>query len=484
MKATQILYLLLFVCIIVWIVTSTDLLDHINEGFQNQTATISEPVIPKGVEPARLSIQAMPNSAVPGTLPFGPYSQMASVGSYQYQDPAVLPAELKQINQLYEDIRSFLVFEGPSIADSSDPTVQLPLTQLRADSRKLQQEISVLEANSGIQSSLTQQTLADIQGELAFLQRKVRLFQTAGVITAGTEGFQNMPSQPKTRASKADLQTLQTKIYAAILILSSSGTISPVTQARIKVLQAMYSSISDMINKLDKGIWTSSNIPVFKEDIATILPKLAKTDSQLMDIFSQKQNSTLSPIEKQLAGLVGEDNASNVFKKLQDNGMFRLSVDLGYNVGGGKNNDGQIKYSTQMNLKPDGTLQSSNALRSRSNFESNAGSSMQMDLPFDSKTLGMDDRADLKNTQENKSTPSGLDWKKRTTSICEQVRLRGLDPQDFGCIPEGSLMSPAYSWRGHAKMVCGRLASTLDPNLPVVCGCPPQNWKGWTLSVN
>jgi hypothetical protein len=77
-----------------------------------------------------------------------------------------------------------------------------------------------------------------------------------------------------------------------------------------------------------------------------------------------------------------------------------------------------------------------------------------------------------------KYNPS-LDWKARTKQICEQVRMRGLDPQDFGCLKESDEVSPNYSWRGHAKMVCSRLGSTPDPALPQTCGCPPANWGGW-----
>ena len=143
MKTMQVLYLVFFIGIVACILTSTHLLER--EGFQN-----SEPVIAKSVKPTRLETQAMPNAANPGQLPFGPYSQTASVGSYQYKDPSLLPADLNQMKKLFEDIRSFLVFEGVSVSDNSDPTVQLPLTQLRSDSRKLEEEISVLKNNPGI----------------------------------------------------------------------------------------------------------------------------------------------------------------------------------------------------------------------------------------------------------------------------------------------------------------------------------------------
>jgi hypothetical protein len=461
MKATPILYLLLFISIVYWIVTSTHLLD--NEGFQ---ADSLQPVIPKILEPKILETKAVPNPSIPGELPFGPYAQTPSVGSYQYQDPSLLPAELIQMKKLYEDIRSFLVFEGPQLANTSDPTVQLPYTQLRADSNRIQQELAVIKNNPGIQAQLTQQDLGDIEGSLVFLQKKVRLFETTGIVMGDSEGFQDMNKGPK--ASKKDLELLQTKIYAAILTLSASGTKDPVVQARIKQLQKLYTDVTDMITKLNKGIWTANDIPVYAADIQQLLPGLANPKARLNSLVTTGSSQTLSPIEKQIGNLVGADNAKSVFNNLKEKGMFRVSVDLGYNV-----SSPTINRSFQ--LKPDGSMEDVPGAQGTSN------DSMKMDLPFDSKTQGMDDRA------ESASTPASqagrFDWKKRASSICEQVRLREMNPKDFGCIAPNSLMSPAYSWRGHTKMVCGRLASTMDPSLPASCGCPPPNWKGWTLSV-
>jgi hypothetical protein len=485
MKITQVLYLVLFTGIIIWIATSTHLLDRVNEGFQNLSP---EPVIAKGIASVKLPTEAMPNPSVPGSIPFAPYGQTPSVGSFPYQDPSLSPAELKQIKKLNEDLRSFLVFEGANISNNSDPTVQLPLTQLRADSQKLQQEMSTLEKNPGIKSTMTQQDLADIDGALSFLQRKVRLFQTAGVVSGGSveEGFRgsvNEDSGPKTRATKDDLLDLKTKIYAAILILSSSGTTDVVLQARIKRLQKMYTDISDMIVKLDKGLMKDEDIPLYKEDIKAVLPNLAKPTNDLEDIFSKGSGTKLSPIEEQLSGLVGEENASAVFKNLMDKGMFKVSMDLGYNVPGEEDRYGAKKkniYSRHIILQRDGTMASENTTSLAANaspFNGSENTPMQIDSPFDSVSSGMDDHAPVK-----PNVPSGLDWKKRAKSICDQVRLRGLNPLDFGCIPDGSLTSPAYSWRGHAKMVCSRLNATTDPDLPAVCGCPPSGWKGWTLS--
>lgn len=462
MKTTQILYLVVFLGIIVSLASSRQFSD--SEGYEDARPVpvnaVSEPTIPKGVQPSRLDIQAMPNSSQPGTLPFGPYAQQASVGSYQYQDPAQLPATLQQIRQLYQDLESFLLFEGASISNSSDPSVQLPFTQLLSDSKRLGEEVSVLTNNPGIQSSLTQQNCSDIRGALSYLQRKVRLFQTSGVInTDSKEGFQD--GSGKTRATITSLQTLQAKCYAAILTLSSSGTGDTVVQARIKNLQHMYSSVSDMITKLNTGVWAAVDIPVFEEDINAILPNLDNPSANILMPYSKSGNSNnaSSFIQSQLSNLVGKQNAKAVFNDLKENGMFRVNLELGYNVPGSKTESNGSQDMMKL-LKSTDVLTGQNS----------TSSAMETSAPFDSVLPG---------AEQNNSKVGGLDWKKRSRSICEQVRLRGLDPQDFGCIPNGSVMSPAYSWRGYAKMICGRLGATMDPNLPVVCGCPPQHWPGW-----
>jgi hypothetical protein len=481
MKVSQILYIFLFLALVVVAIKSTHLLD----GFEDIPQ--ADPIIAQGIKEARLDIQVQPNSSKPGTLPSGPYAQTTSVGSYQYQDPAQLPAELKQMKNLYESMKSFLDYEGPSIGNSSDPTVSLPLTQIQADSRKLQQEISVLERNPGIQSSLNQQELADMEEGLTFLQRKVRLFQTSGVVSdpnAGKEGFENPIGQGKTRATLQELQLLQTKVMAAILTLSSSGTTDPVVQARIKNLQAMYTDTTDMINKLNKGIWTATDVPVYSQDIKAIIPNLADPKKPIPDVTKQGSGKILSPVEQYIASLVGEENAPDVFKSLKDKGMFQISVGLGYNTSAPANSD-DSSNSIPLTLNKTFDLMDMDGGNSLSSGSYNPSmnsvkpsSSATMHGPYDNSMSGMDDRAEA---IQKANRPSHLDWKKRAKGICDQIKQRGLDPLDFGCVPEGSKLSPAYSWRGHTKMVCGRLGSTMDPGLPQTCGCPPPNWKGWTL---
>jgi hypothetical protein len=78
--------------------------------------------------------------------------------------------------------------------------------------------------------------------------------------------------------------------------------------------------------------------------------------------------------------------------------------------------------------------------------------------------------------------PSHFDWKARSKQIEQQVKKRGLNPSDFGIMPPQTKVSEDFSWKGYARMICTRLQATMDPSLPVTCGCPPLDWSGWRIS--
>ena len=483
MKSTQILYLLLIVGIVVCIIRSTHLLG-MDEGFQSNivetlmaTRNKSEPIIPASLKRVQLDTVGVPSPYEPASIPSGIYGQMASVGSYMATDPKEVPANLQQMKQLSTDLNTFLEFESANISDVSDPDISLRFTRLRADDEALKQEISSLENNPNSKSKITQDELTTIRESLTYFQGNAR----------SVDGFSNYESKDKKKASLNDLQDLQIKITSAILILSSSGTRDPVVQTRIVNLQRMQVAVADMIKKLQNGTWTQADITVYSDDIKQIIPTLTNTKRNIKDILGKKSAGSgkkLSPVEKQIATLVGEDNAREVFKNIQDKGSFRVSVDMGYNIPG--MNNGNSKINIKKNF---GIYKNKDA---DSDYDMITAPSISIDGPYDTNVSGMDDRVYAaynkgqgakagQDTMPKRTSPSHLDWAVRAKGVCEQIKKRGLDPLDFGCIPQDSKLSPAYSWRGHMKMVCGRLASTMDPGLPEMCGCPPPNWKGWTL---
>ena len=72
-----------------------------------------------------------------------------------------------------------------------------------------------------------------------------------------------------------------------------------------------------------------------------------------------------------------------------------------------------------------------------------------------------------------------FDWKGRAEAISDAIKRAGMNPSDYGCLEKGAHVSAGYSWRGHAKMICSRLATNADPAIPEQMGCPPVSWRGW-----
>lgn len=73
-----------------------------------------------------------------------------------------------------------------------------------------------------------------------------------------------------------------------------------------------------------------------------------------------------------------------------------------------------------------------------------------------------------------------FDWKERSKQICAQIKMRNMDPYEFGCLKDSeAVRQQNFSWRGYTKMVCTRLATVFDPSIPELCGCPPPAWIGW-----
>jgi len=75
--------------------------------------------------------------------------------------------------------------------------------------------------------------------------------------------------------------------------------------------------------------------------------------------------------------------------------------------------------------------------------------------------------------------PATLDWKERSSEICEQISKRGMNPYEFGCLQDPDDVDKNFSFRGYAKMICSRLETVYDPGTPQLCGCPSATWSGW-----
>ena len=82
-------------------------------------------------------------------------------------------------------------------------------------------------------------------------------------------------------------------------------------------------------------------------------------------------------------------------------------------------------------------------------------------------------------TQTHQTNATKFNWQERAGQICESIQKQGMDPTEFACLSPDAVVSDNFSWRGYAKMICSRLATSYDTGLPETCGCPSSSWSGW-----
>ena len=264
-------------------------------------------------------------------LPFAPSStsllapppgQTASVNSYPADDPAQQKANAKRIKGLLETLTGFLKNEGPGLSELGDPAVQIPLQTARADARRLTDEVSVLDRNPGVESSLSEANVYDIEANLTYLQKKWRL--SANSMSGAVEGFQSGPSgsasgmpsgsasgmpsgsasgmpsgsasgmpsgsasgMPSESASGRpsasgtattgsitldQLKKLQINIYATITRLTNSGSTNPLLQQRVNVLETVVHTVNALLTQITNGTLKESEIPITIANYNKFLP--------------------------------------------------------------------------------------------------------------------------------------------------------------------------------------------------------------------
>jgi hypothetical protein len=482
---------ILFVLVVIYFFTET------KEGFNpvnvspNHKVNIPVNVIPSPIPPppARsVNDKDVQPSNLPGSLPIAPYEQIASASPLPYQDPTLIKANRQQIINLLETMKGFLAFEAQEISQMSDPSIQLPLNTARADFRRLQDEVSVLNRNPGLQSTVTMTQLSDIRSNLAYLQEKVRLIGAAGPlqgpiyeftenvnVTHGLEGFEDMtgdnPSGSEI-ATPQDLQEFIARISAEIIRLSASGTTDPVVNARVVALTQMKQNVQTILDQINSGALMSVEIPIMKRDIQNAFPILGKPQEPLpqiiktLDLPKELGNLLPSNVQKDPATMREINRLIDTYAKDIINGMS-ASFSVKYT----SPREAEIGRDKDPQSQVDKT-----GFPSKIDLENATG-----------KQFGIVNQGKVTDTLASKPheegrAPSHFDWKTRTKQIEAQVKKRGLNSNDFGIMPEGTQVSNDFSWKGYARMICTRLQATMDPSLPETCGCPPLNWKGWKIA--
>jgi len=542
----------------------------------------SEPVlhVPQSPVQQRNLVEGTTEDYAPSyVLASGPSpGSIASFNSLPYRDPSAQSANYQRILNIQTTLKGFLENEALGIQELSDPSIQLPLMSARSDLQRLRNQVLVLKRNPGIDSSITQGDLDEVEANLAYLQNKWRMsvynenegfqdgsgayvvdydnteyessapvydssgavydssgavydssdaiYDSSGAdttyssvissavravtdaITGGrTDGSgANVPidssgSNPSSLNIKiSDLRDLINKIDVSIARLSSSGTTDPVVLTRVSVLQKIKRKVEDILNEVISGARAEADIPISKDSYTNFLKVISNTNSPLPQLFGS--NVALADLFPAYSAgdASGAMFAQYLFKQYADLLFKGISWDVGMNIRYSSPAEQQLantiasSFGNNQNINTQAynynTLLSNTQQQQQqqpyagANFSNTINNLQNQYLPNQQYNQQYNQQSNMynnynQNSNNKTTTKQHFDWHKRANDICESVQKHGMNPSDFGCLRPEQYVSENFSWRGYAKMICSRLATSYDTGLPETCGCPPTSWAGW-----
>jgi hypothetical protein len=516
MRSGYIIFILVLVLVITyfykWLIDDDE--GFISYTVENTTAAaacapktlVRDPVKP---EVAQMGVGTIEPSTIVNSLPSTSYVP-SRAASMPYRNPGTEPARYIQILSVLQQLQAFFGFEAPAIENECDPTVVLPLQQARSDMGQLLTQVDVLERNPGVPSTITMKELTQITSNIRYLQKEARKFkENTGTELLKTnvstvenfedgaeaeedeaEGFEsNSDSYPiegftsgstSTPASIAELKAFRSAVQSTIkeLKATTAGTTDAVIVKRLATLDRMRKDVDEIIQMVEDGTMKPSQVPIYSEDIKKMTKNLGSSDQIVGSIIrnvalppalaklfpsdlNMKDKFTLQEINKDL---------SKYLKDLTQGMSWTAKGDIGV----------ELKYDS-----PNAIAQAATASPSQDDFvQAQVQDQVQAVTPLTDGQLtkSLNRISGLNKDGSRKildDPPSGnFDWADRAQHICQQIRKRGMNPKDFGCLNIEET-SEDYSWRGNVTLLCSRLEHTLDPGLPVACGCPPKEWAGW-----
>ena len=489
-------FLALFVVLLV-LYTAINLTER-QDGFEGQVPlmTDSQIKIPDGI-PTPVTLRPGTSDGVkpanlPGPLPTAPYQQIARNSPYPYQNPALQRTTRQRILNALQNFQGFLGFQAQELDNNADPNIQLPLQMARSDFKRLNAEANVLQRNPGLPPQLTELDIAQMNDNLAYLQREAELiganrpFQSPAH-DIDLEGFQDqqplppMATESQQPASEQDLQAFSSRIQGEVMRLSASGTTDPVVQARVGNLTKMKTGIDEIVQQLQTGAMLPLEVPIMSSEIQNALPVLSKVSEPLPQLLNRLQLP--AGLANMLPSSVTRDPATTrqigtLLNRYAQSFLEGASASMSFNV----------DY-TPPSMRQGVTDDSSNGSKSTV-ADTGFPSATDLDQVADDPSLtsiqapqattdpyASDPRA------EGRTPPtSSFDWKTRARQITAQIKRRGMDPTDFGALYEEDLLRtapPDFSWKGYTQMICTRLRTVDMDKMDEMCGCPPSAWKGW-----
>ena len=497
------------------------------EAFMGQVPlnTESNVIIPTKWVPTPVTLSpgtsdgVMP-SLLPGPLPTGPYEQIAKNSPYPYQQPSLIRTTRARILSTLELLQGFLAFQAQEIENNSDPSIQLPLQTARSDFGRLNSEAAVLQRNPGLQSSLTELDMAEINDNVAYLQREVELigvnrpFQSP-VHDLDLEGFQGQTQNQNQQtddvstlqepATEQQLQDFSGRVQGEIMRLSSSGTTDPVVTARVGNLTRMKNDVDGVLDKVQTGALLPLEVPIMGADLDKALPVLSDPSQPLPQLLRTLQLP--AGLANMLPASMQNPQTGTLLQKYAQDFLDGASASISFNVNyaspkiGQQRQQGQARKSTLADTGFPSPLDLDNVAEDSSLMDMDAPDAVTDVYAQDPRaegrvpiTQGVEGRVPITQGLDQASKRSNnlvlgatgqFDWKARALQITQQIRKRGLNPNDFGAKNERELASMpinqlnTFSWKGYTRMICTRLQAVDMNRTDEMCGCPPSTWKGW-----
>jgi hypothetical protein len=302
-------------------------------------------------------------------------------------------------------------------------------------------------------------------------------------VNSAPASFDKKPSSGNgNNATLKDLEDFIVRVNCESVRLSASGTSDPNMNARVVALADIKSSIEDIINQVKMDPTMEANIPVTKAELEKALPVLGKPNDPLPQLIKQEK------LDPGLANLLPSNMANDpnttkqvksLIDKYADTFLKGISFSVTYTspreaqAGGGAHSEQFVNAKSEKLRRGNSTIETT-GFPSMADLDNISNAKF---TPADSGLLITDRYAPL--PSDAGRGPSHFDWLARSKEIEGQVKKRSLKPADFGIMPANAKVSNDFSWKGYARMICTRLQATMDPNLPVACGCPPMDWPGW-----
>jgi len=281
------------------------------------------------------------------------------------------------------------------------------------------------------------------------------------------------------------LLILSQKLAVEIARLNASGTTDPVMQARINVFGKIKQTVDTLIQQVRTGTLAAQDIPIKQGDYKNFLPALGDSSAGISGLLSKSGHSNLSSLFN--AYDAGDVSGPQIAAHLMETYLESLLNGLSYNIGLSFTSPNEVALA-QANATAAIAPSLTPGLEYASKYSSYQGFASEYPLArgeprgaFEAQinTLDSASAAGIRPASIMPTEVGKFDWQARAQQICQNVKMMGLNPDDYGC-QTNQQVSSEFSWRGYTKMVCNRLATNADPGVPVQAGCPPVSWKGWS----